>query len=95
MLHENQNEPILAERAFLEARKVLKAEEQTMQIQSEEENRNEINDKKENYEQKEETALPTSPTVIQSKVQHKEYHTSIDPAQSDTLFRCNLLARTH
>lgn len=69
LLHESQDKSILAERAFLEARKQLRAGEAKKQTQREEEKKDrEKNKKKEKDQQEEEeTTTPAcpSPTVNQ------------------------------
>ncbi|XP_047435842.1 cilia- and flagella-associated protein 70 [Mugil cephalus] len=63
LLHENQNESILAERAFLEAKKILRAEEASKQIQREEEKKDgEERDEKDQQEEEETGASAQSAT---------------------------------
>lgn len=75
LLHESQNESILAERAFLEARSQLRAKEAKKQTWKEEVKKDREKDKEETNEKKkqeeEEKATPAcqSPTVDQSKLQ--------------------------
>lgn len=77
MLHESQNESILAERAFLEARRQLRAKEEKKQTQREEEEKDREKDKeeknkdKEDQKEEEEMAMPAcqSPTVKQGEMQ--------------------------
>lgn len=72
LLHESQDKSILAERAFLEARKQLRAEEAKKQTLGEEERRyGEKNNKSEKDQQNdEETAKP--PTVNQGRHSRKK-----------------------
>lgn len=75
LLHESQDEFILAERAFLEAKKQLKADEAKKQTQREEERKDrEKNNKNEKDQQdNEETDKPAcpSPTVNQGRQSRK------------------------
>ncbi|XP_010782059.1 tetratricopeptide repeat protein 18-like [Notothenia coriiceps] len=60
LIHESQNESILAERAFVEARKQLRAREAKEQTQSEEEEQDkEEKNEKENDQQEEEDVAPS------------------------------------
>lgn len=77
MLHESQNESILAERAFLEARRQLRAKDEKKQTKREKEKKDSEKDKEEKNkkeeDQKEEEEMATtacqSPTVKQGEMQ--------------------------
>lgn len=71
LLHESQNESILAERAFLEAGRELRAKEAKKQTQKEEEEKNEEENSEKDKDQwkEEEMTMPAcqSPTVKQGE----------------------------
>ena len=75
LLHESQNESILAERSLLEAQRQLRAKEAKEQTQREEVKKDKEKDKeetneKEQQENEEKSSLACqSPTVDQSKLQ--------------------------
>lgn len=77
LLHESQNESILAERAFLEARRQLTAKEAKERTQREEEKKEREKDK----EEEEEVATPArqSRTVEQGEMQREEQQKSVPP----------------
>lgn len=69
LLHESQNESILAERAFLEARRQLRAKETKEGTQREEEKK----EREKDMEEEEEVATPArqSRTVKQGEIQRE------------------------
>lgn len=68
LLHERQNESILAERGFLEAIKLLREDEAKKNTHRKEEKSDKEEENKEKIQQEETATLPQSPTVLKSWV---------------------------
>lgn len=75
LLHESQNESILAERAFLEAKRILRAKEAGKQTQREEEKKDGEERDETDQREEEDTATSAQPaSVKQGEVAQDEKH---------------------